>query len=140
MTLETFTAFAGTRCLASGELESTVREVKLHLEEAGVRPEEATVLFFDDRTGRQVDFDLSGSLRQTLDRLAEHPVVLAREGARAKQEGPGRPKLGVVSREVSLLPRHWEWLGDQRGGMSVALRALVEQAMKTGKHAALARR
>ncbi|MFY0534142.1 DUF2239 family protein [Nannocystis pusilla] len=30
--------------------------------------------------------------------------------------GPGRPKLGVVSREVSLLPRHWEWLERQPSG------------------------
>jgi uncharacterized protein len=44
--------------------------------------------------------------------------------------GPGRPKLGVVAREVTLLPRHWEWLAKQRGGASVALRKLVEEAQR----------
>lgn len=46
--------------------------------------------------------------------------------------GPGRPKLGVVAREVTLLPRHWEWLADQPGGASAALRKLVERARRTG--------
>jgi len=38
--------------------------------------------------------------------------------------------LGVVGREVTLLPRHWEWLNAQPGGASVALRKLVEQARR----------
>lgn len=42
----------------------------------------------------------------------------------------GRPKLGVVSREVTLLPRHWDWLSRQRGGASAALRRLVDDARK----------
>src|SRR3546814_490284 len=44
--------------------------------------------------------------------------------------GRGRPKLGVTAREVTLLPRHWDWLAAQPGGASVALRKLVEQAMR----------
>jgi hypothetical protein len=46
---------------------------------------------------------------------------------------PGRPKLGVVPREVTLLPRHWDWLAGQPGGASVALRKLVEQARRTNQ-------
>jgi hypothetical protein len=46
--------------------------------------------------------------------------------------GPGRPKLGVTAREVTLLPRHWEWLNAQPGGASVALRKLVEHARRNG--------
>ncbi|MCD0168966.1 DUF2239 family protein [Deinococcus sp. 23YEL01] len=78
----------------------------------------AGLLTFDDRTGRSVDFDLSGTLDE----------VLARHAPETPRTGPGRPKLGVVSREVSLLPRHWEWLERQRGGASAALRRLIDEA------------
>jgi hypothetical protein len=64
--------------------------------------------------------------------------VLARlvEGGPAADgtRGPGRPRLGVIGREVTLLPRHWEWLGAQPGGASAALRRLVDQA-RTGNAA-----
>ena len=36
----------------------------------------------------------------------------------------------MVAREVTLLPRHWEWLAQQSGGASVALRRLVDQARR----------
>ena len=78
------------------------------------------MLIFDDHTGRQVDFDLRGTLDE----------VLARVAPAQSRPGPGRPKLGVVSREVSLLPRHWEWLEDQPNGASAAIRRLVDQARK----------
>jgi hypothetical protein len=74
---------------------------------------------FEVETGRQIDFDLRGSLDD----------VLARELPTAPR-GPGRPKLGVTSREVSLFPRHWDWLETQPSGISGALRRLVEQAIK----------
>ena len=76
------------------------------------------VLTFEDQTGRQVDFDLRGSLAE----------VLARATPPKPRTGPGRPKLGVASREISLLPRHWEWLEQQPHGASAALRRLVDQA------------
>lgn len=102
----TYTAFAGTRLLAAG----TAREVLRRLAE--VAPCDAGVLVFDDASGRQVELDA----RQ----LADEPA----------RPGPGRPKLGVVSREVSLLPRHWEWLEQQPSGISAALRRLVEEAIR----------
>jgi hypothetical protein len=77
----------------------------------------APLLAFDLETGRQVDLDLRGDLDTMLDREAPRP-------------GPGRPRLGVVAREVTLLPRHWEWLERQRGGASAALRRLVEQELR----------
>ena len=55
------------------------------------------------------------------------------DGPQPLSRGPGRPKLGVVAREVTLLPRHWEWLAEQRGGASVALRKLVEDAQRAGE-------
>src|SRR4051794_37476416 len=121
----TYTAFLGTRLIATGSLEHTVLRVKRRLDRGTDQP----LLIFEDQTGVQVDFDWRGSPDDVLARLAHHPY-LARGAAEAApaRTGPGRPKLGVVSREVSLLPRHWTWLGDQRGGASASLRRLVDEA------------
>ena len=64
---------------------------------------------------------------QVIARLMPTPVV---EEPEAEPRGRGRPKLGVVAREVTLLPRHWDWLNSQPGGASVALRKLVEEARR----------
>ncbi len=116
------TAFAGQRVLARGPLPDVVLAVKEELE---ARPETA-VLVFDDALGKVVDLDLRGSRDDVLQRLGGGAEALAAdEGAKA---GRGRPRLGVVAREVTLLPRHWDWLSAQPGGASQALRRLVEQA------------
>lgn len=112
--IRSYTAFAGERKLASGPLPALLPRAKAWEEEE----EGETLLFFDDETGRQVDFDLSGTVEQVLARVAP-------ETAPAK---PGRPRLGVTGREVSLLPRHWEWLEAQPNGISAALRRLVDEA------------
>jgi hypothetical protein len=54
------------------------------------------------------------------------------EGAPTRP-GAGRPKLGVVAREVTLLPRHWDWLKAQPGGASAALRRLVDAERRRQK-------
>jgi hypothetical protein len=77
-------------------------------------------LIFEDQTGRQVDFDFRGTSDEVLERVT----------AVGTRTGPGRPKLGVISREVSLLPRHWDWLEQQPQGISGALRRLVDEARK----------
>jgi uncharacterized protein len=41
----------------------------------------------------------------------------------------------VVAREVTLLPRHWDWLAAQPGGASITIRKLVEAARKAGGEA-----
>jgi hypothetical protein len=110
-----YAAFAGVRQIATGPL----REVLPALKQRFDRDTSELTLVFEVETGRQVDFDLRGSLDE----------VLAREAATAPR-GPGRPRLGVTSREVSLLPRHWDWLEQQQSGISGALRRLVEQAIK----------
>jgi len=66
--------------------------------------------------------------------VADAPAVAA-----AAPRSPGRPKLGVVAREVTLLPRHWEWLAAQPGSASVTLRKLVEAARKASADADLMR-
>ncbi len=112
----TFTAFAGHRQVASGSWAQLLAATKRHLD-AGGEP----VLIFGDETGKQVDVDFRGTIDE----------VLARAGAStAPRAGPGRPKLGVVSKEVSLLPRHWEWLAEQPNGASATLRRLVDAARK----------
>jgi hypothetical protein len=128
------TAFAGTRRIASGTLAEVARAAK----DAFHRDGSASVLVFDDATAEQIDLDFSLEAAE----LAEHLPLAERTGeadpadgdqAAAAPRGPGRPRLGVVAREVTLLPRHWEWLNDQPGGASVALRKLVEQARKANE-------
>jgi len=112
----TYTAFIGTRLLASGELDEVLPALKSRFDlDRGTM-----IVTFEDRTGKQVDFDLRGT---SSDVLARYRLAPARVG-------PGRPKLGVVAREVSLLPRHWEWLEQQPSGASAAIRRLVDEARK----------
>jgi hypothetical protein len=116
-----WTAFRGERCLVNGTPQDVVANLKA-LADSG---EADAILVFDDATGRPVDLDLRGSLDDCLTRL---PSREPDPETAAADRRPGRPKLGVVPREVTLLPRHWEWLGEQSGGASVALRKLVETA------------
>lgn len=121
------TAFEGHRILATGRLA----DVALAVKQAMSMRRNHTILAFQDSSGKQVDLDLSGDDAQILARHAPADTTApAGEEADATPRGRGRPKLGVVPREVTLLPRHWEWLGAQPGGASVALRKLVEQARR----------
>ncbi len=129
------TAFEGSRVLLSGPLIDVVLAVKASAERGASEP----ILVFDDATGRARDFDLRGTKADIVARLSL-PSVKPGRGASATlseepslaRRGRGRPRLGVVGREVTLLPRHWEWLAAQPGGASVALRKLVDEARKAG--------
>ncbi|MEK9280554.1 MULTISPECIES: DUF2239 family protein [unclassified Bradyrhizobium] len=122
----TFTAFIGQRRLASGP----AGDVALAVKRAPPRPDEPIVIF-DDGTGRTIDFDLRGEDHEVLARVAKlAPPPSAEEAPPSEPRGRGRPKLGVVAREVTLLPRHWEWLNAQPGGASVALRKLVDESRR----------
>lgn len=122
----TFTAFMGQRRLASG----AAGDVALAVKRAGSKPDQP-IIIFDDRTGRSIDFDLRGEDHEVLARLAEIiPPPSESTQPASEPRGRGRPKLGVVAREVTLLPRHWEWLNAQPGGASVALRKLVDEARR----------
>jgi len=126
----TFTAFLGQKRIAAGKLESVLAAAKGKLDAGSTD----RLAIFDDEEARVHDFDFRGGLEDVLARLHYHPLLRDRKegtpGEKVPQRGPGRPKLGVVSREVTLLPRHWEWLGRQRGGASATLRRLVEDARK----------
>ncbi|MCI4590154.1 DUF2239 family protein [Sphingobium sp. BYY-5] len=101
----TLTAFAGDLWIATGDEEEMLEALRVMGDEA------QNILLFDDATGRQVDIDLRGATEKA-------------------PKGRGRPKLGVQPREVTLLPRHWDWLSAQSGGASATLRRLVEAARK----------
>jgi uncharacterized protein len=118
-----YTAFASHRLLARGP----AAEVAVALKAAYDRGETGLVTF-EDATGRPTDFDLRGS-----------PAEIAARHADAEAPKRGRPKLGVVAREVTLLPRHWDWLAAQPGGASASLRRLVQAAI-TGADGSEARR
>ena len=126
ITSPTCTAFAGDRRIAAGPPATVVVALRRHL---AAYPADG-VLVFDDTTGQGIDFDLGDSDEAALDRLAHHPVYGT--PAPAAPRGRGRPRLGVVAREVTLLPQHWDWLATQPGGASVALRRLVDAARRIG--------
>ena len=106
------TAFFQDRIVARGSPDTVTRAI-----EQGWPGDQGAVHVFDDADGRPVDLDLWD----------------------AAPKGRGRPKLGVVPREVTLLPRHWAWLGAQPGGASAAIRRLVDEARKGPRSAAAAR-
>ncbi len=144
------TVFQGDRRIAGGALPDILPAI----EAAWRRDPKAPLLVFDDTTSQLVELDLiSGKPRGRAARQPERQrssagrsakAAAAREPQEAREEEPeklpvptvargaGRPKLGVVAREVTLLPRHWEWLNRQPGGASVTLRKLVEEARRSG--------
>jgi hypothetical protein len=119
-------AFDGDRRIASGNLRDVARAAKELLE----RRNDASIVIFDGLTSDPIDIDFRGTVGDVLARLPDIPTADAVPPA---PRGPGRPKLGVVAREITLLPRHWDWLAQQSGGASVAIRKLVEQARRTGE-------
>ena len=124
-----YLAFIGNQLVIRGNLA----EVVIHCKKQRETGASERVAIFNDSTGQVRDYDTSGTESEVLSRLR-----LPEKSAPAK--GPGRPKLGVVSREVGLLPRHWQWLSEQRGGASAALRRLVEHARKHESGQSIARR
>lgn len=111
------TAFDGLRRLTSGSLADAAVAIVQAMRAGSNGP----LLIFDDATGRVVDIDWRGSVEEVAARYAEPPAV---------SRGPGRPRLGVVPREVTLLPAQWDWLAQQPGGASVTLRKLVDRARR----------
>jgi hypothetical protein len=120
-----YSAFCAGRLIFAGEAAAVA---------SAVRPLAEPVLIFDDATGLPVEIDPFAD-----------PPALARPAPAVPDEPPGRPgrgrpKLGVVAREVTLLPRHWDWLSGQPGGASAALRRLVEDASRRAEAPDRARR
>ena len=121
--LKTYTAFAGPRLIRSGPLLAVAEATKTALDCGETEP----VIILDDETCRVVEVDFRGTPEDVRDRLSAESGT---GPGPSEPRGPGRPRLGVVAREVTLLPRHWDWLNGQPGGASVALRKLVEEARR----------
>lgn len=116
-----YSAFLKGQHLATGPLH----EVAMVVLRAQQKQPDAHPLVFSNATGKCVDLDLRGGE----DAIAARYTVPAPV---QPPKGRGRPKLGVVAREVTLLPEHWDWLAAQPGGASVALRKLVHEARRKG--------
>jgi hypothetical protein len=125
MPIQSAIAFSGTRQLAFGPLHEVAVAVHRH----GSTDSADSVLVLDATTSAAIDLDLRGTAEQVAARHApQDDESPATPDVAPEPRGPGRPRLGVVAREVTLLPRHWDWLASQPGGASVTLRRLVEQA------------
>lgn len=125
-------AFAGSKLIASGELKDVAVAAKRAIDSDA----NSTILLFDDES-KLVEIDFRGTMAEFKSKLEKTlmPVIPTTNVDQSKSEhtGPGRPKLGVVAREVTLLPRQWQWLSSQPGGASVTLRKLVEAARKANQ-------
>lgn len=120
-TRNSVTAFAGQERIAAGDPLQVALAAKQLVDAGDLR----SILLFDNVTGQQGELDLRGTAEEIAARLTAENAPPAEV-----KRSPGRPKLGVVGREVTLLPRHWEWLNAQPGGASVALRKLIDQARR----------
>ena len=122
---ESFTAFSGHRQFATGELLPVAQAAFTEATHG-----DAPILILDDLTGTPIELDLRHSSELA---VAGYQARMSRQEPITARPGRGRPKLGVTAREVTLLPRHWEWLATQPGGASVALRKLVEVARRSSE-------
>ena len=124
-----YIAFEEDRRIGSGDLREVARAARLAL---GRHPN-ASILIFNGQTSAVVEVDFRGSVDDVLARIPHSEPPAADEVTSvAAPRGPGRPKLGVVAREITLLPRHWDWLAQQKGGASVVIRRLVDEARRNG--------
>ncbi|MDQ8726466.1 DUF2239 family protein [Bradyrhizobium sp. LHD-71] len=128
------TAFAGNSRIAAGSLADVALAVKAVVD----RGDQSPVLIFDDATSQQIEVDLRGTPQDVAARLAGRPPASVASTGQPRRAG--RPKLGVVGREVTLLPRHWDWLAEQPGGASVALRRLIDAERKSSEFNNLGRK
>lgn len=145
MYADQYVAFQGPECLQQGGLAEVLTAVKAELDRRGGMLHAPDLFIFEEKSGRPVDFDFRGEVSDVLRRAI--PDVAAQEapqgevallggaqsgapGTSGPRSGPGRPKLGVVAREVTLLPRHWDWLESQPKSTSAVLRELIDEASR----------
>jgi len=105
-------AFAGEKLIAEGSIAQVKEKIQNYVDRQNF-------LFFDQDNGKQISLDFDPRL--------DPPLPNVSEGRPAVKNKRGRPRLGVVGREITLLPRHWEWLDEQRSGASATLRRLLDQ-------------
>ncbi len=110
----TYTAFLDEQCLVNGTLVDVATAIQQHANQSN-----ATLLIFNDQTGKQIDLDISGSKQDIQQRYAEPEMV----------KKVGRPKLGVISREITLQQKHWDWLDQQSSSASAVIRKLIDNEL-----------
>ncbi len=125
-----FTVFRGQKFIYRGDLPTAV-QAAAKADKEGVQ---GRVVVYDDSSGKTFDINLQGSIEKIIETLADHPAMNRKlEHPEVQEEKPrkrGRPKLGVTTKEISLLPRHWQWLSRQKGSPSATLRRLVEESRR----------
>lgn len=127
MTTITLTAFQQQRLIARGSLSELLQQIQAA--PVGNEP----IFIFNDQNGKRLDIHAHGDETSA---IAAYPELAERQTEAATAvKTRGRPKLGVSAKEVTLLPRHWEWLATQPGGASATLRRLIEQAKKASEPA-----
>ena len=122
-----FTAFLGEHILASGEGQKVIAQVK----DTVLQGDIWKVMIFDDATGQQVEIDFRGTKEEVVRQFTQRFAYAVAEQPDSLTPRRGRPRLGVVPGEITLLPRHWEWLKNQPGGASVTIRKLVDEARRS---------
>ncbi len=130
-TFSNILAFSGHNLLAEGPLSEVAVKIKKYM----IQIDKGDTLLFDGTSGKQIDIDLRGTESELVKRFGPVDDEGAASQVSNAPKPRGRPKLGVVGREVTLLPRHWQWLDTQRGGASATLRRLVDQERKQGAEA-----
>ena len=133
----TWVAFEHHQMTATGQPAAVIAAIQQRL----AATPHAMPVVLDAVSSERIELDWRAPMESLLAALPTHaPEPADGEAADGTPRGPGRPKLGVTAREVTLLPRHWEWLSRQPGGASVVLRKLVQSAMKEGSAADAKRR
>ena len=125
-------AFSDRTLIATGNLADIAVAAKPFIDAATTN-----VLVLDAETSQPIELDFRGTVDDVAARYrsAAGAAAASPPAEPPAPRAPGRPKLGVVAREITLLPRHWEWLATQPGGASVTLRKLVEQARRDSSSA-----
>ncbi len=130
---QSYTLFRNNTLVANGDMA----DIKASILAVNERFPEGTYLCFNDLTGEYVDVDFhteksTKPLKKQTELKRGRPSFL--KAPRAKTKKAGRPSLGVVAREVTLLPRHWKWLNSQSSSASSALRELIDETIRTGRN------
>jgi len=119
-------AFSAQNLIAEGTFGEVLQLIKNHIKHSDM----VNILFFNGSDGRQIDIDLQASAGESGNGRGASIAASGSDQEIPAKKSRGRPKLGVVGREVTLLPRHWQWLDNQRGGASARLRRLIDQERK----------
>ena len=122
-TKDTFSAYGPTSCIGQGELTDVALAAHRFLR---THPDQSA-LILQDSTCQIIDLDLSGD-EALLERKANHYPI--------RSQAPVPDSKDPITGEITLLPRHWQWLAEQGGNASATLRRLIDEARRDPKQKA----